>query len=150
MALHFEKHAAKGNEFVNRLAAHLKDEDNRDRAGRVLRCVLKVLRDRITPEESFQLMAQLPMAIKAIYVDGWMPQRHHARIKTIHEFAEQVIKEDGLLAWRDFSTVEDALQACEAVVKTIADYVTAGELHQVIAVLPEDMKASFLKWAHTP
>lgn len=150
MAIHFEKHAAKGNEFVNRLATHLRDEHNRDRAGRVLRCVLKVLRDRITLEESFQLMAQLPMAIKAVYIDGWIPQRQHAQIKTMQEFAEQVMKEDGHSAWRDYSSIEDALLASEAVVKTIADYVTAGEIHQIIAVLPEDMKGFFLKSAHTP
>jgi uncharacterized protein (DUF2267 family) len=51
------------------------------------------------------------------------------------------MREDGRSAWRDFSTSTDAMNACEAVMKTIADYVSAGELHQVIAVLPEDMKA---------
>lgn len=150
MPLNFEKHAAKGNEFVNRLAARLGDEDNIDRAGRVLRCVLHTLRSRLTIEESFQLLAQLPTAIKALYVEGWQPMRSHVKLRTLNEFGKEVIRLDGLSAWRDFSNLEDALKGIEAVVKTMADYVSAGELHDIIAVLPEDMKDSFVVWSHTP
>jgi uncharacterized protein (DUF2267 family) len=150
MSLNFEKHAAKGNEFVNRLAARLGDEDNRDRAGRVLRCVLHTLRDRLTVEESFQLLAQLPMVIKALYIEGWQPSRYRNKIKTLQELSEEVMKLDGMSAWRDFSGVSDAMDGIEAVIKTMADYVSAGELHDIIAVLPEDMKERFMVWSHTP
>jgi uncharacterized protein (DUF2267 family) len=150
MSLNFEKHAAKGNEFVNRLAARLGDEDNRDRAGRVLRCVLHTLRDRLTVEESFQLLAQLPMVIKALYIENWQPYRYHNKIKTLQELSEEVMKLDGMSAWRDFSGVSDAMDGIEAVIKTMADYVSAGELHDIIAVLPEDMKERFMVWSHTP
>lgn len=150
MSLNFEKHAAKGNEFVNRLAARLGDEDNRDRAGRVLRCVLHALRNRLTVEESFQLLAQLPMVIKALYIEGWQPSRYHTKIKTLQDLSEEVMKLDGMSAWRDFSGVSDAMDGIEAVIKTMADYVSAGELHDIIAVLPEDMKETFMVWSHTP
>jgi uncharacterized protein (DUF2267 family) len=150
MSLNFEKHAAKGNEFVNRLAARLGDIDNRDRAGRVLRCVLHTLRDRLTVEESFQLLAQLPMVIKALYIENWQPSRYHIKIKTLQELSEEVMKLDGMSAWRDFSGVSDAMDGIEAVIKTMADYVSAGELHDIIAVLPEDMKERFMVWSHTP
>jgi uncharacterized protein (DUF2267 family) len=150
MALNFEKYAAKGNEFVNKLAMHLGAEDNRDRAGRVLRCVLRALRNRLSVEESLQLIAQLPMVIKAVYVEGWQPNHEFTSIKTIEDFSEEVMKEDGLSAWRDFSSMEEALNAIEAVMKTLADYVTAGELHDVIDLLPREMKKHFLVWIHTP
>ncbi len=148
--MNFEKHAAKGNEFLNRLAYRLGNPDDHNRAGRVLRAVLHVLRARLSIEESFQLMAQLPMIIKAVYVDGWAPSRNHSKIKTINEFADEVMRVDGATAWRDFSGATDAFDAIEAVMKTIADYVSAGELHDIIAVLPEDMKSYFCEWAHTP
>jgi uncharacterized protein (DUF2267 family) len=150
MALHFEKHAAKGNEFVHRLAIRLGHEDDRDRAGRVLRCVLHSLRNRLTLEESFQLLAQLPMVIKALYIEGWQPSRTHVKAKTLLELSEEVIKEEGKSAWRDFSGPSDAMDALEAVIKTMADYVSAGEMHDMIAVLPEGMKERFLVWSHTP
>ena len=38
----------------------------------------------------------------------------------------------------------------EAVIKTMADYVSAGKLHDIVAVLPSDMKSYFLEWMHTP
>ncbi len=148
--MNFEKHAAKGNEFVHRLAQHLGDEENRDRAGRVLRSVLHVLRNRLSIEESFQLISQLPMPIKAVYVDGWTPSRSFTKIKTMSEFAEEVVRTDGGSAWRDFSGINDAMDAIEAVIKTMAHYVSAGELHHIIAVLPEDMKSYFYEWSHTP
>lgn len=150
MPLNFEKHAAKGNEFVNRLAARLGDPENRDRAGRVLRSVLHALRSRLTLQESFQLIAQLPMVIKALYIEGWQPTRQHEKIKTMTEFCEAVMRDDGISAWRDFSGESDAIEATEAVIKTIADYVSAGELHDIVAVLPEDMKEQFMVWSHTP
>jgi uncharacterized protein (DUF2267 family) len=148
--INFEKHAAKGNEFLHKLAIRLGDEENRERAGRVLRSVFRVLRNRLTIEESFQLMSQLPMAVKAVYVDGWRPIHEFNRVKTLQEFGQAVMQEDGLSAWKDFSGVSDATDAIEAVVKTIAGYVSAGELHDVIAILPKELKVHFTEWAHTP
>lgn len=150
MTLNFEKYAAKGNEFVNKVAVRLGDEENRDRAGRVLRSVLKALRNRITIEESLQLLSQLPMAIKSVYVEGWKVQHEFVRIKTIEDLAEEVMKEDGLSAWRDFSSTAEAIDAIEAVMKTLADYVTAGELHDVIDLMPKEIKQHFMVWVHTP
>lgn len=148
--MNFEKHAAKGNEFLNRLAWHLNDPQNKDRAGRILRCVLRALRNRLTLEESIQLMAQLPMVVKGLYVDGWAPHKLHTKIKTVEELAREVVREDGTSAKGDFAGVDDALNAIEAVMKTMANYVSPGELHNIVAILPEDMKGYFLTWVHTP
>jgi uncharacterized protein (DUF2267 family) len=150
MTLDFEKYAAKGNEFINKLAEHLNDADNRARAGRIVRSVLRALRNRLTFEESLQLISQLPMAIKAVYVEGWKVKHNISRIKTMQEFAAEVMLEDGNAAWRDFASIEDAEFAIEAVMKTLADYVSAGELHDIIDQMPGDIKKSFMVWVHTP
>jgi uncharacterized protein (DUF2267 family) len=150
MALNFEKYAAKGNEFLNKLAVRLGDVENRDRAGRVLKCVLRALRNRISIEESLQLISQLPMVIKAVYVDGWKLNHDFVRIKTIEDFSAEVMREDGAAAWRDFSSIEEATDAIEAVMKTLADYVTAGELHDIIDLMPREIKQHFTVWVHTP
>ena len=67
----------------------------------------------------------------------------------MEDFSEEVMKEDGLSAWKDFSGVSDATQGIEAVMKTLADYVTAGELHDVIAILPKDLQKHLIVWVHT-
>lgn len=117
MPLNFEKHAAKGNEFLNKLAMRLGDEENHARAGRVLRCVLRALRNMLTLEESLQFLSQLLMALKAVYVDGWKPNKYHKRIRTLQEFCAEVMREDGFSTWKDFSGVSDATDAIEAVMK---------------------------------
>lgn len=150
MSLNFEKYAAKGNEFVNKLAEHLGDTEERDRAGRILRSVLRALRNRLTVEESLQLLSQLPMAIKAVYVEGWKLNREFVRIKNMDEFAAEVMLQDGYAAWRDFASIEEAEEAIEAVMKTLADYVSAGELHDIIDLMPGEMKKLFTVWVHTP
>jgi len=38
--------------------------------GRIVRSVFHVLRDMLSTEESLQLIAQLPMALKSLYMDG--------------------------------------------------------------------------------
>lgn len=72
MALKVEEYVIKGNEFVALMARHLQDPENLDQASRVTISVLHALRDILTPEQSIHLIAQLPLYIKAAYVDGWV------------------------------------------------------------------------------
>src|ERR1044071_9673847 len=84
MALNFDKHASKGNEFINRLAAAL--NVSKEQAGRILSVFFRALRNPLTTEQSFQLLAQLPMALKALYVDQWEFHQYHKRVRTAEEF----------------------------------------------------------------
>ena len=53
------------------------------------------LRRRLTLDESFDLLAQLPMCIKAVYVDGWKPALFPDKsIKTLEDFIREVLEED--------------------------------------------------------
>ena len=97
MGLRFDDYATKGKAFVAEVARELKTDDT-DRAGRMLRCVLRALRNRLTVEESFQFLSQLPMAIKAVYVDGWKVRMNPSKIKHIEDFRTEVMKEDDFAA----------------------------------------------------
>ncbi len=142
----FNKYAAKGNEFLNRLAENLGNPDNRDHAARVLRSTLHVIRDYITIEESIQLLAQLPMMLKAVYVEGWSTAEKNTRIKTIDDFAAEVIHRDGNSAWRDFSNRDEVIQHIRKVIETLASYVSSGELEDVFSVLPKEIQRTFQLW----
>src|SRR6266508_1562355 len=93
MSLNFEKHAAKANQIVKEIARELGNEDDTNKAGRVLRCVLHALRDTITPEESMHLVSQLPFMLKALYIDGWKMTNKHHKIRHVEDFAEHVYNE---------------------------------------------------------
>ncbi len=139
MALNFEKHAAKGNKFVKDVAEYLGDV-NRDKAGRQLKAVLHGLRDLLTVEESLHLIAQLPMVIKGVYVDNWKISGSPRRIRSINHFCEDLRQIAGLTADEDFSTNEDCLDAIHAVFTVIKETVSEGEIEDIRAIMPRELK----------
>lgn len=146
MAMDFEKYAMKGNEFLNRLATNLGNED-RDHAARIIRSTFRVLRNHVTLEESFQLLSQLPMALKGIYVDGWKLSDHR-KIKTIDDLVTEIIQEEGNSAWRDFNSKEEIIDAVRAVIDTLKTYVSSGEINQFLGTLPRQVQGLFQTSPH--
>jgi uncharacterized protein (DUF2267 family) len=139
MSLDFEKYAAKGNAIVNMVAEDLKAP--KDKAGRILRAVLHAMRNRLNIDESLQVVAQLPMALKGVYIDQWDPWHSFHRIHHIDEFINEVRKYDKTAAGYDFGNDESVKLAVKAVFRTLNYYLSAGEFRDVIAVLPKELKA---------
>ena len=149
MGIDFEKYTMKGNEFLNILAKKLGDEPNRDRAARILRSVFAMLRNHISVEESIQLLAQLPVAIKGIYVDGWTLSHSRERIRTFDGIVNEVAQKEGSVIWRDFSNREEIINSIRAVVETMAHYVSKEELMEAFGGFPKGLKESFQEWVET-
>ena len=142
MSLDFEKYAAKGNEFVRLVADELTISS--DKAGRIIRTVFHALRNRLSHEESFQLLAQLPMVLKGVYVDGWKYNKYFTRIHHLDDFLNEVRNEDNNLAGYDFGNNERAKKAVAAVFKAMNYFISEGEFKDVMAVLSAEMK-EFIK-----
>lgn len=141
MPLEFEKYVLKGNEFLYKLEENLENED-RAHAARILRSTFRVLRNHFSMEESLELLSQLPMAIKSVYVDGWKI-KDHQRIKTVDGFCNEIIHEEGRAAWRDFSNQNEILASVRAVIETMKAYVSPEEMDQAIGTLPKNIQAIF-------
>lgn len=139
MSLHFYSYARKGYEFIDEVARELKSGDS-DKAGRMTRSVLRALRHRLTIEESFHLLAQLPMALKGIYVDGWKVSLNFRQLDHVSDFISEVVKEDDNSAWRDFSNENDVKDAIIAVFKVLSRHITDEEMKELLEVLPEDLQ----------
>lgn len=135
MSLNFEIYAQRGHEFVNLVSEELRIRDF-PRAGRIARCVFRALRNHLTIEESFHLLAQLPMAMKAVYVDGWKGNVLHQR----GDFIQEVLREDGAAAWRDFSSEEEVREGVRAVFNAMAKFISPGEMIHLRSVLPREIK----------
>ncbi|MBK6264382.1 DUF2267 domain-containing protein [Marivirga sp. S37H4] len=136
----FDKYVETANKIIKEIAEELGFPEDRELAGRVLKAVLHTLRSRLTIQESFQLMAQLPMLLKAIYVDGWKYQEKPLRIKHIGEFVREVIHEDKPLGHHDISTSKDGENAIRAVFKVIRKHVSEGEINHILVNLPPDLR----------
>jgi uncharacterized protein (DUF2267 family) len=142
MSFNFEKYASKGNEFVNSIAEDL--TVSKEKSGRIIRAVFHALRNRISHEESFQLIAQLPMALKGAYVDGWKFDKHIYRINHLADFLDEIRKEDGELASYDFGNDTKAKHAVVTVFKALGRFVSEGEMEDIMATLPKELK-TFIK-----
>jgi uncharacterized protein (DUF2267 family) len=141
MALDFEKYAMKGTEFLSLLKESLGTEDD-GHAARILRSTFRVLRNHFTFEESLQLLSQLPMAIKSVYVDGWK-KGEYKRIHNVDDFLLEIIQKDGDSARRDFVDNEEILDSVRAVIDTMRVYVSAQEMDQALATLPREIRGLF-------
>lgn len=139
MSLHFYSYARKGYEFIDEVSRELNTTDT-DKVGRMIRCVLRALRNRITIDDAFSLMTQLPMALKSVFVDGWKLNSEFQKLSHLDDFISEAIKEDDHSAWRDFSGKEDAKATIVAVFKVLTRHITPNEAEIIISVLPEDLQ----------
>ena len=144
MSLNFEDYAINGNEFVRLVKEELEIPDQK--TGRIIRAVLHALRNRLSHEESFHLIAQLPMAIKGVYVDSWKFNKDFDKIRHINDFLDEVKKEDSGMAQYDFGNANTTKQAVAAVFKAISYFVSEDEMNHIILILPGELKV-FIKEA---
>ena len=138
MSIDFEKYAIKGNEFVRLVTDAISVP--KERVGRIIRAVFHSIRNRLTHEESFQLIAQLPMSLKGVYVDGWKFNKDFKRITHLSDFLEEVRKEDGGLAGYDFGDQLTTKKAVSAVFNALQYFISEGEMQAIVDILPAELK----------
>jgi len=138
MALNFNQFAAEANEFLKDYTKELILEGGTDKAGRILSSILHGLREIISIEESLQLIAQFPMFLKAVYVNGWSI---HKKKKVKNEFIDLIRKFDGVTSMHDFKSYELAEQYINATFIMLHRYISLGELDDIRSELPKDLKA---------
>ena len=120
--------------WLNELAQELGTDDKRY-AYRALRAVMHAIRDRLTVDETAQLAAQLPELIRGIYYEGWDPSRTPARYHDSKPFLDRIATEASLAG------DSEASYAAQAVMHVMRHHVSAGELEQVIGMLPPKVRA---------
>ena len=144
MTTPFDKYAMHGNEFLSQLADELYMPNEKERVLHVLKAVLHGIRNRISPEESSQFMAQLPMMVKAVYVDGWQIGKHQKRISTFEEFVDEVYDLSGGYKGLAFGDRMEAERGIQSVFKILKNYISDGEFNDVLASMPTKLRSDLL------
>jgi uncharacterized protein (DUF2267 family) len=129
------EHAAqKAHEWVNELQGILQVPSERS-AYAALRAVLHQLRDRLPVSEVTDLGAQLPTLIRGIYYESWNTRSSPQPIHHAKEFTDDLIRK---LHGHDEIHAESAIRA---VFLLLSSHISKGEIDDVIATLPDEIKA---------
>ena len=139
----YEHYAQEARKFVKEVASELGDANDIDRADRIMTSVLHALRDLLTPEESLHLISQLPMLLKAVYVNGWRLHTKN-RIRSMDEFIECLMLKNPRTAPQDFGNDEKAIARTKAVFKVLRNHVAIGEVKDIVSQLPSELTELWL------
>lgn len=140
MALNFNQFASEANAFLKEYTEGLSLGDDREKAGRILSSILHGLREVISTEESLQLIAQFPMFLKAVYVNGWSSHKKQ-KVKSMTDFIDLVREFDGVTSINDFRSDEVAENYINTTFILLRKYISLGELEDIRTELPKDLKS---------
>lgn len=143
--LDFDKHRNEANAFINELSTDLGHPEEQRRVYNILKAVMHALRDRITISESFDVMAQLPFFLKAVYVDQWKysekPPRNY---DTIEEMKQAVKDEQAKRGETEFDWNEGTEEIIAAVFNHLKKYFTDGQVEHIRDQMPKEVKELIL------
>ncbi len=108
---------------------------DRRTAWKVLSTVLHKLRDRLQPDLSAHLAAQLPLLVRGAYYDLYEPAKQPSAIASGEAFVEEVAK------WLGDTRPVDPKKAIGAVFGVLDRHISAGEIAKVRAALPKSVRA---------
>lgn len=139
MALNFQDYNQKGYQFLKEVADEMKMPEDLEYTDRFVASTLEVLREMITPEESLHLISQLPMYIKAQYVNGWKISKNSKRITTREEFFNELRDKYPSTTGRDLGDYRTARENVKAVFKVIRKYSAEGGINHLKSQLSETL-----------
>ena len=140
----FDNYFNEANAYVNELAYELGHENDQKSTIRLLRAVLHTIRDRITFGESLHLLAQLPMVLKALYVEQWT---YHENPPLFYDdiagFTEAVKNEQAKFGEQKFGRKESAEDQVKVVIASLRKFITDGEAIHVLDQMPKEVRELF-------
>ena len=106
-----------------------------DYALQALRAGLHTLRDQLTADQIAHLSAQLPVLIRGIYYEEWVPAKTPAR-----ERHEEIFLNRVLPYFQGKARVPDPRDVPRAVYRVLHHHISEGESEKIYNSLPHDLK----------
>jgi uncharacterized protein (DUF2267 family) len=122
------------NAWIKELTDELGWED-RQPAYHAFGAVLHALRDRLTVAETADLGAQLPMLLRGLYYEGWNPGATPLRERRKEDFLRHIAA-----AFPGHAEIYPE-EVAWAVFKVLERHVSAGEIRDILHVLPADLRS---------
>ena len=140
----FEKFSQEGRTFMNQLATNLGHPDDEATAARVLKAVLHTFRDSVMMSEAFDFMAQLPLSLKAVFVDQWKYQENPKKLRSLEAFTKEVEAQQARMGERDFGWPESTEEIIKTTFLTLKEeYLTEGAAKDMLTQMPKEVQELF-------
>jgi uncharacterized protein (DUF2267 family) len=121
------------HEWITELTERL-DWTSQSDALRLLRVTLCVVRDHLGVNETAHLAAQLPLLIRGMFYEGWVPSEVPVHNRHISDFVHGIEERAGsLLEYRGEQDIQTVLKLLNA-------RITEGEIADVLATLPRAIR----------
>jgi uncharacterized protein (DUF2267 family) len=130
-----------GMQFLRDLATNLGTPDDTNHANELTASFFAALREVITPAESANLMANLPMYLRALYVSEWKIRSRRPRIKTVEEFFQLMRDRYPQRATRALGDDQSLAQEVHAVIGSLRRYLSDGEVRDIQSQLSPEVAA---------
>lgn len=128
----FDRTIQQTNTWLREISEAMEDT-RRPAAYHALRGALFALRDRLPPNEVFDLSAQLPMLIRGLFFEGYRPSDTPDKFGA-DAFLQRVRDELNTIGGGD------AEAATRAVFSVLSRHVGAGEIRDIRSSLPDDLR----------
>ena len=139
--LNFDNYQHEINKYVNDLAAQLGHPQEKRRSLIIWKAVMHTIRDRIHLSESFDLISQLPLILKGIYVDQWRYSESPSKdYETIREMTEEVEKLQAHYGEEDFDWNISTEEIISRTMDSLKAYFSEGQLEHIKSQLPAEVK----------
>ncbi len=145
MIHYFDKYVAEANTYIKDLAVELGHPEDTQQTIRLLRATLHTLRDRMSVSESLDLLSQLPMMLKGLFVEQWTyHERPPLHFEDIEGFAEAVKNEQARLGEQNFDWEEPTGDLIKIILSSLKEhYLTDGQAIHVLEQMPEGVRELF-------
>lgn len=121
------------HEWINELTERL-DWISHSDALRLMRVTMTALRDHLGPNETAHFAAQLPLLIRGMFYEGWVPSAVPVRQRHLADFIQSIEERAGSLP--EYRGDQDI----RTVLKLINARITPGEISDVLAALPRPIR----------
>lgn len=122
------------HEWINELARRL-DWGSKRSVLHLLRVVLHQIRDRLSPDELAQFSAQLPMLLRGMLFEGWVPKRTPNTERNVEVFAREMA--DLMNGIPEYRGVDDVT----IVFDLLNNRISRGEVEDIRGRFPESLRA---------
>ena len=134
----FYNYATERNDILYTLTAELNVQ--KEDALKILSAVMRTTRDYLTIDQSLQLLAQLPVEVRAIYADDWDAGKQAMQLHNLNEFLDEVRGYDEDLASNELRDYASTGKAVRTVFKVLSADLCYGEFQDIVEVLPVELK----------